>query len=1042
MTDEDLDERLRQALGEQEQAEAEQVSASSRTVADRQTRRAAESGQRAERHLRILVVDDDSAFLDGMIEAAKHLSAGGEGFAVEAIKPSAPIDVIDAIRAAETAGRFFDLLLLDYELNGERLTAKHVLTALNDSKHAHVRYLPRLVITNQPVEVTIALPDLLLGLGADGIHLYKGGGVTAQAATGSRISHEQVLNALRLSDHKEIRVRAWGRLWRDVRNRIEQVIAGQRDMACTNQTQYLDLLAQVWHPVADGLRESRYASRANLRVFDGPTLESIDPDDDLIQNGFARASWDELSYVENWLNKAQALAGDWTSPLDMLKYYGDFIIESLTSEQIGQERLRGMLEGKPAIGMPLFTHHGPIGLFTLVREADDPPFGATDWEQMLNVGLRLALHAQDLRSRWCTHDRRHALNRLQTAIGEQSDDDEIWRLVVSTVHEQVFTRIQGLHGTGQMPPSDGVDSEGRSSLRFMAANRDLIGWGRGFGVPGGAEQVVKLKDLGTERDWLIAHVFDEGQEMFHVDTNGLKGSYKPPEPGANRSLIQVPIMANGICIAALAIGHCQAYFFGQSDEQSSDLRFLRECAAVVGALMAQRRNARLQTEALDLILALAKGEGKGEVADEAEWIGRVVTLLDNDAVGCAGVLWLKPEAGEDEPVPWRLARAWRFDKGHMRLAPVAETEMVEWKAHVIDNWAGSFCANTNSPGDPLVNFTDREFICDSKLTGVETRAQLNLRITQTDRFPSFAMLVLLFAVPAPMVFTPQRRDFLDRLARLCALYLQDREHLLALADSQALAERYRAWQDAYSQLYHQLRSQKIEIDERFGDCLRDLRRGHDAVDAVSRLRNDMDRKFTSISASFEASAVLTRPLRQTWLSLAPLVKSALTQGQRAKALGATLSTVGPLERWEVNTDSNLLKIALANLIDNALDEIGLQLEVPEKRNGRPARPAEAPPPTVEIRWALAGETISGRQIEAPCLLVRDNGPGVTAAKQTNIFDGVSNKAAGSGFQLRFSRDGLAGQGWRLDYLPQDAPGACFAITPPPKDIREMRDEEK
>ncbi|HZX30798.1 MAG TPA: GAF domain-containing sensor histidine kinase, partial [Rhodocyclaceae bacterium] len=756
-------------------------------------------------------------------------------------------------------------------------------------------------------------------------------------------------------------------------------------------------------------------------------------------SGLVSIPWDGRPYVKNWLEQAMTLPGGIVSPLDLMRHHGDFVVPCLERSQIGPTSLYDMLEGRQVVGMPLFTHHGPIGLLSLVRTPDAPPFGASDWEQMLTVGLRLALHAQDLRSRWRAHDRSSALRRLREAIGRESKIPDIWRQVVDTVHEVIFDRIQGLHGAAQMPPPSGIDPLGRTSLRRMEADRSLGGWGRGFGVPEGQNRAVELDSLTTRKTRLIGRVFDSGAESFHTDIGNLEG-YEPPVAGAVRSLILVPILANGVCIAALAVGHGQPGFFGQSPEQSADLQFLRECASMLGTFMAQLRNAHLQAGALDLLLELARGEGAG--LGEKEWIAQVVRLLDNHAVGCAGVLWLKPPTEPEADGPWQIGQAWCFDPGSQRLAAVAPAEQPRWQGHINRHWPGSYCARTSSTGHPQVNFTTADFICDQELTGVEIRAQLNLRIALSRNTSTLAMLVLLFAVPAPIIVTPQHREFLERLAKLCAVYLQDRQHLVELADWKTLAEHNQAWQAAYQQLRHQLRSQIAEIDDRLGDTIDDLRRGQDPAAALRGLREDMRRDFASVVSALNTSAALTRPLQREWLSLSAVAERALAGVQRrAESLGAAIRLAGPLTHWQVNSDSDLLHLALVNLMDNALDEFVLQLAEPARRTGRPPRVAGGPP-LLEIRWALAGERLGGDAVPAPCLLVRDNGPGVAPDMVERLFGGVSNKAQGSGFQLRFTRDALARQGWQLDFRPvAGEPGACFAIIPAHADVRESEQWE-
>lgn len=1020
--------KLLESLAAAKQAVSDVEGAKVGALYERQAQLHTQNHAHTGRQLRILVVDDDPSFRDGIVKEAERLNQkGSASFEIKTLHPVTADDVVKVIEDGHKEKKYFDLLLLDYELREQELTAKHVLQALNEHKAPHIRYLPRLIITQKDTEQDFNLPDMLISMGADGIHFYKGGGV--QAAQPGQSHYALILQSLQLSEYKEIRVRAWGRMWRDIRNRIEDAISHQRDTACTSHTAYCTLLSQIWKIVFDELKDSNYVKRASFRVFNDRLLDSIDPTDDVLKEAdIEKITWDRLPYVKEWLSVASEES---RSATEWLALHKQFIINKLERKDIGDPSLYKILEGRQTIGMPLFTHHGPIGLFKLVRSSTAPPFGTSDWEQMLTVGLRLALHAQDLRNRWRAYDRGQVLHRLHHDISHAKDEEEIWQLAVRTVHETVFQRIQGLHGTAQMPPPTGVDPDGRTSLRRMDPDRQLSGWGYGFGIIGQKVQTLKLLD--AEQKCIIKEVFDTGAPRFYLDTKEVP-EYIPPEEGANRSLIHIPVKADGVCFAVFSVGHRQVGFFGASKEQSCDWQFLADCADLLGQALAQRHSAKLQTAALGLLLNLSN-EPKKEQSNENDWIDQVVGLLNSHAVGCAAVLWLTPpdQDNQADSIPWQLSRGWEFVRPNANdhsLYSMSGERHQQWQAHINGRWQVSYCARTVAAGDPLVNFTDKELLQDEGMV-VHTASQLNLRIALTKDGETMALLVLLFSVPKP-INTPQQRAFLERLAMLCAVYLQDRKRLLDLGNWQSLAQRNEAWSEAYQQMRHQLRDLKDDVEHRIDTCLNELK-GREitvsqAVISISELQKGLQKTFSSVVEVLNTSTILTRELQimshRLVQLLAPVLESTRT---RTDALGVTIHSEID-ENLEINTDGDLLKLVISNLLSNALDEFRLQAA---GSANRPLRNKGDPSPEIWVKFVAPGQNVGAREVRQPTLLVHDNGPGVLSAMQAELFSGKSNKG-GTGFQLSFSRKALECQDWHLEHWAGVGQGACFAIELPPE----------
>ena len=441
--------------------------------------------------LNILLIDDSLELPKVYARTSQRLNGR---MRVQSCNPTSVQDAIIAIRKALRASPPVNLLLIDHQLQGE-LCGEHIFQALNALQHSDdlpLRYLPRAAITESPDE-TKTLADTMLALGADAVYFEKAQ-VQPRAASSSDNGEvgqdtpvEQFLRSLLDTEYKEMRARAWGRVWRDTRNRVEEQILSQRENSCISTLQLQELVAKCWYLISRNLVDSGYVKRANFRIFSGSRLESIEPvTPELRRYGLASIDWDDLPYVQRWLIQACADAsngqtGEWIKYCVPKLAQADIIPVSVHIDSRYNAFLE-LLRGNAVMGMPLITQHGPIGLFVLVREPGSPAFGQTDWDQMRTLGLRLASYVQDLSSQVREFQRRQGLVTLYQELQSAPNESGLLQIALHHVHEMVFSAALGLHGSPQMPPRTGVDDDGRSTVRWLSPDGCYPGWGLGAGV--------------------------------------------------------------------------------------------------------------------------------------------------------------------------------------------------------------------------------------------------------------------------------------------------------------------------------------------------------------------------------------------------------------------------------------------------------------------------------------------------------------------------------------------------------------------------------
>lgn len=968
--------------------------------------------------LRALLIDD-SPELPKVVERLSQRLNGRLQF--EYCNPSTAQDALTAIRNAIRSKPPINLLLIDHQLLGD-LTGEDILKALNalhQPEDLPLRYLPRAAITENADE-TQTLAEVMLALGADAIYFEKAH--THERNNSSAIVDEdeqrnpilRFLTSLLDTEYKEMRARAWGRVWRDTRNRVEEQIIRQREQPCTSFAQLQLLISACWQVVSESLVNSEYVTKASFRVFHEGELYSIKPTtQELSNHDLEVIKWDDFPCVKRWLKQACDDA-----PKDQTSDWQNYYIPELKATDILSEERRGnqkyeellhTLKGYAAMGMPLITQHGPIGLFVLVRQANMPAFGQTDWDQMRTLGLRMASYLQNLLSRVREHDRRQGMMRLHQKLQTAGREVDLLKCALEHVHEVIFSSALGLHGKPQMPPPTGVDAEGRSTVRWLSHNGEYPGCGLGKGINN--PWLVPLHD---DKKLLIRKVIECGKSIFYRDTKDDALEYNPPAHGLNRSLIHAPIKQAGLCIAVLSIGHTTPGYFGASKDHSADFRYLEQIAEMVGYVIESKRAARFQNGLIQAMLGIGKQES--DVV-----LDKLVNVLHGYTRGCNVMLWVKPqgmcESQQHNALDmWQVSHCWHAQPQNSLEDQQFEgclvrqgTEIVqEWNGSLNKHWSNTQIAKSVFADNEPLDYVEEGFVSEKDKI---TRAQANLRIARGTEPPQ-ALLVMLFVVPNALNLSQQRETF-SLFAHFCARYLIDQSDWDKAARRAQLADDQRLLADSYHAMRHGLRNQLWHINESLGQYLGKYPR---QSSAQKLLHNDISRYILSAGDDIEISALLSKAPLNKAVKLNDLLKR-LTHSfeARAKYLHVTLD-IHQVDELIVLGDVEHLRIIMNTLVGNALDEFDrLRMQQPRSISV-----------VYRTDWLPSAD---GIPVAALCF--DDTGPGVNPSVADRMFQrDNTNKSSGTGFSLYFAF-GLAQRiGWKLLHDQNYISGARFVLIPP------------
>lgn len=685
---------------------------------------------------RLLVVDDNPVFLETFIEAAdKFNSQYNFDFHVETCQPQTVTDVRERILKAFEEAEEFHYVLLDFTYKGLDFTGFDVLHTLRpntkdislgqrDVKEIHLFYMPVAIVTRGDSSLldNLYFEEEALGEGADKIYTQKGFGEVEKPRKDAQLTTETLLGALLKGGFKEMRSRAWSRLWRDIREQLEESIKDQLD---GNQwvldKDINNALRVVWDEVAIPLKKAGYATHLSMRLLVqkkenkqrkwhlekiGSTDSSTDsPSDDKACP--KSISWDAIPLLHDCLIKEnmQIYVTKELKEADLFK-----------SENIDDPIFQWLMpyKGRSAMAARIDTKICPVGTFLITRTNDLPPFFDEDKTRLRMIVERLGLFIRELRMRQRNHRRQLALVNLGKVLLEIDDmdkggilaEDLIATKAVSVLHRHLHLWRNGFTENPDQNPA----LLGRVAIRLIEPGtgrlmrpNPLVGkgdgkysnnriplWALGFGTkdtPGKITITEPAQKLCQSCEEFAANEIDvDPRYKKLIEQKYLQAGENLPDLTETQQLGTGKKRKSGLFSAEAKPEDIQPS--RQDKTKTKMLVAIKAGPVVVGAINVEHQKANfygadeetsadfalLQGVALEVGQALTALRGKrmlrellklhtstGEEVDEAKVVEQIMGIL-YCYTSCAVGAWLKPDiAGV-----WQIENVWECRQGYKK----------------------------------------------------------------------------------------------------------------------------------------------------------------------------------------------------------------------------------------------------------------------------------------------------------------------------------------------------------------------------------------
>lgn len=1037
---------------------------------------------------RLLVVDDNPVFLETFIEAADNFNRRYElDLHVETCQPQTVTDLRERIlKAFEEEDKGFDYVLLDFTYTGLDFTGFDVLRTLrtdNNGKHLGERdeneirmfYMPVAIVTRGSSNTVNNkyFEEEALGAGADKVYTQKGCAVfveTVEVGQDVKLTSGYLIESLLESDY-EIRSRAWSRLWRDIREQMEESIKEQLD---GNQW-VLDkdinhALRVVWDDVAIPLKKAGYATHLSMRLLvqkkDNKQrkwhLEKIGSTD--MDSCPVSIPWDAMPLLRDCLVEKN-MQIDEKKQLDET----DLINPLYTSDSI--LRLRSYI-GRSAMAARIDTKMSPVGTFLVTRISGLPPFFDEDKTQFRMIVERLGLFIRELRMLQRNHRRQLALVNLGRVLLEIDDlatgdflaEDLIVAKAVSVLHKHLhlwrngFTENPDINpallgrvairliepGTGRLMRPD--PSVGKGEEKNNTNHIPL--WALGFGTDETPSNIsitepalkscLSCEEFASneievnppykkiiEQEYLQAgeNLTDPAETkqlgkgkknksglFFPVAT---REDIQPSRQDKTKTKMLVAIKAGSVVVGAINVEHQNARFYGAKEETSADFALLQGVAQEVGQALTALRGRRMLRELLKLHTKTAEEKDEDKVIEQIMGIFYYYT-------GCAVGVWLQPDlAGV-----WKIENVWECRQGYKQNEPAPKrfsnyhkqpsspARLEQWRQHVMGEfsktWVSELVGKKLLGWDTETVFYTEEIMLDDTEMGIKTLSQALLALRDRKTNELLGVFCLLFN-QRPGLDIKQQKPLLEDAARFAASYLSIRRQNRQYVMNSQIVQQQTALGLAYQQLRHSLKLQLGGLNGSIDWLLMKLENG-DLDKATAEQEAAVIKGFLSyIAKDIDMSKELMDAPTLKPVNLRTIWETVCGKFAKTASLH-DIELVAMTDDYWVSADSQIVSMVFWNLLDNAIEAM-----------------ADSPAPKRITCLPLSTLSAGYRRIA-----VRDTGPGVAPQITGRLFKdiGLSTKPSGTGFGTYFSAFMLERSGASIEYDRSYQTGAQFILTFP------------
>jgi len=1027
--------------------------------------KATQASVAGEKNYRILIVDDNKQFLDSIMHAASLINKEhGIHIQVDPLIPENEQHVRNYLLQELKAGQSFDCVLLDFSFGHQQFTGLDILRTLRidsetpslnklDSEQILLLYLPVAIVTrggsvpqNDPY-----FEEKVLGAGADKVYSEKGLSHSEPIETEVAPSTLPLLDSLMRGGIKEMRFRAWARLWQDLRDQMEWQIKELLDSNKWINDRKIDVaLEQIYRFLSDRIKKSGYATHLSMHILHSRRQEKnlLKP----INKEITKTLLWELHEIGSATHgkKPQAIPWDAIPLLKTCLIEDKPVIhthEDLKKQDLLNPNYKNNPEinhyineflGSHAIASRIDTKISPVGTLFMIRCSQDaPPFFNEDKVHLRIIVERLGLFYRELRLRQRNHRRQMELAKLGTELLEIDNEDMIVAKAVKLLHmhlhrsRSVFTEnpdnnpaITGRVSIRLIEPGTGRLVRPHQPLKIPGRSH-VPRWALGFDTQIESRKIsLYLPDLDTRYDELISK--KKPPSFFAQPT---QEQIDPSRKNITKAKMLVPIKAGHVVVGTVNVEHQKKSFYGKDEKASADFALLQSVASAVGHALRSLRARRMLRKLLQLHTSVG-------MENQEMVIAKLMDIL-YDYTGCAVGIWMEPRIGG-----WHIGGVWECAQGYAVSDPIPTefgtnhlkptNRLEQWREHILNHFdemlIGRLIKDQKlSPdcGNELVFYEDHNPFNDEKIMRIKALSKALLALRDPDTNELLGVFVLSFNQnpgldkdPENFLENIREKPLLKEVARFAASYLSIRRKNRQYMMNQPVMEQQAALGFAYQQLRHSIKLQLGGLNGIFDLIELKLENNSLSPEEIKEHAISLKQLLASISKNIDSSRVLMNIPSPVILDLQPVWEEICTQFSAA-ANKANTNILPLSQAVRVLADKEIVKMAFTHLIDNALDELSI---------------GNAATRTIECVVLPSDNTWSVR------VAVRDSGRGISEDTASRIFKeiGVSSKPSGSGFGTYFSALMLERSKARIEYDPNWKQGTQFILTFPspelPKDI--------
>lgn len=1011
---------------------------------------------------RILIVDDNEEFLNSVMHTASVINKEQRiHIQVDPLIPENEHHVRDHLLQEIKAGQSFDCVLLDFSFGHQQFNGLDILRTLrtdsenspqnkskkedeSDTEQIRLLYLPVAIVTrggsilqNDPY-----FEEKVLGAGADKVYSEKGLSHSESIESEVAPSTRSLLGSLMRGGIKEMRFRAWARLWQDLRDQMEWKIKDLLDSnKWINDKNINDALEQIYRFLSDRIKKSGYATHLSMHILDSRRKEKtlLKPLNkeitktllwELHEIGsvtYRTIPWDAIPLLKACLieNKPVIHTHEDLKKQDLLNpnYKNNPELNYYVNEFLGSH----------AIASRIDTKISPVGTLFMTRSKDAPPFFYEDKVHWRIIVERLGLFYRELRLRQRNHRRQMALAKLGTELLEVDNEDMIVAKAVKLLHmhlhhsRSVFTENPAINpaligrvsirliepGTGRLVrPHQPLKIPGKSHVPRWALGFDTQLEPRKFSL--------YPPDLDTRYDELITK--KKLPSFFAVPT---QAEIDPNRIDLTKAKMQVPIKAGHVVVGMVNVEHQVESFYGKEENASADFALLKSVASAVGHALRSLRARRMLRKLLQLHTSVG-------MESQEMVIAKLMDIL-YDYTGCAVGIWMEPRISG-----WHIGNVWECTQGFAESDPVPTefrtnhlqptNRLEKWREHILKNFdemlIDRFSEKKLLNCDNELVFYDDKNPFNDEIMGVKALSKALLALRDPDTNEVLGVFLLSFNQNPGLDKDPnyhsediREKPLLEEVARFAASYLSIRRKNREYMMNQPVMEQQAALGFAYQQLRHSIKLQLGGLNGIFDLIELKLENNSLSHEEIKEHAISLKQLLANASKNIDSSRVLMNIPNPTSLDLQPIWEE--IRGQFSAAATKAKTHILPLSQAvQVLADKEIVKMVFTHLIDNALDELSI---------------GNATTRTIECVVLPSDNTGAIR------VSVRDSGRGISEEIARRLFNeiGISSKPSGSGFGMFFSALMLERSKAQIRYDLNWKKGAQFILTFPdpalPKD---------